>query len=357
MTCRLAYGLAAIAGLIAPTFAKATAGKPSLLARQAPQPQTVAVGSSCSALMGLGVPQTTITYTIRTYAGTFVLPGTTGPVARSVPPFDSLPEFCRVTATIAPSPDSSIGTELWMPTGLWNGKFLAVGNTSPGRSINYPSMAAAVARGYATASTSAGDRDDAVHAMTVSVKRIIEAYYGRGPWVSFLNGCGLGGRHGLEAASRYPDDFDGIVVGAPSRDGIRGVVDPASPDLSRFTSTGGKLLLYHGTSDQVVPPAGTIEYHRQVVSTLPAASRDSIRLFLIPDEGHCAAGESADTAELVSALATWVEKRQAPTQIVASRVSSGKVDLTRLLCAYPSTAIYKGTGSQDDAANFVCKAP
>jgi feruloyl esterase len=58
---------------------------------------------------------------------------------------------------------------------------------------------------------------------------------------------------------------------------------------------------------------------------------------------------------MVSALEQWVEKGQAPAQIVASRSTDGKVTRTRPLCPYPQVAAYKGNGSTDDAANFVCK--
>jgi feruloyl esterase len=58
---------------------------------------------------------------------------------------------------------------------------------------------------------------------------------------------------------------------------------------------------------------------------------------------------------MLSAVEQWVEKGKAPEQIAASRVQDGKVDRTRPLCPYPQTAQYKGTGSTDDAANFVCK--
>ena len=47
----------------------------------------------------------------------------------------------------------------------------------------------------------------------------------------------------------------------------------------------------------------------------------------------------------------------APGQMVASHVTNNRVDMTRPLCPYPQVATYKGTGSTNDAANFVCKAP
>jgi len=210
-------------------------------------------------------------------------------------------------------------------------------------------MAAAVARGYATASTSAGDRDDAVHAMTVSVKRIIEAYYSREPWVNYLQGCGMGGRQGLVEAERYPQDFDGIIAGAPA---------PAltAGNLSKFTSTGGRLLLYHGSADPVQPPTATIDYFRAASAADGPEPGRRIRLFLLPDVAHCGGGDGPDTVDFVSALEMWVEKDRPPDRIVASRLRNGIADLTRPLCPYPGVATYTGSGSRSDAASFVCKA-
>jgi feruloyl esterase len=58
---------------------------------------------------------------------------------------------------------------------------------------------------------------------------------------------------------------------------------------------------------------------------------------------------------MVAALEQWVEKKVAPDQIVASHATQAKVDRTRPLCPYPQVAKHKGTGSTDEAANFVCK--
>jgi hypothetical protein len=44
----------------------------------------------------------------------------------------------------------------------------------------------------------------------------------------------------------------------------------------------------------------------------------------------------------------------APGEIIASRVNGGVVTRTRPICAYPNVARYVGSGSIDDAANFVC---
>ena len=69
-----------------------------------------------------------------------------------------------------------------------------------------------------------------------------------------------------------------------------------------------------------------------------------------PDFNH-------DMEKLAAALEQWVANGTAPKQILASHLTNGTVDRTRPLCPYPQVASYRGTGSTDDAANFVCKAP
>ena len=80
-----------------------------------------------------------------------------------------------------------------------------------------------------------------------------------------------------------------------------------------------------------------------------------MRLYMVPGMLHCRGGEGTDNFDLESAIEDWVEKGKAPEQIIASRVTNGKVERTRPLCPYPQSAVYKGTGSTDDAANFTCK--
>ncbi len=78
---------------------------------------------------------------------------------------------------------------------------------------------------------------------------------------------------------------------------------------------------------------------------------------MAPGMGHCGGGEGPSVFDPVAALENWVEKGKAPDQITASRRRDGKVDRTRPLCPYPQVAEYKGTGSTEDAASFVCKTP
>jgi feruloyl esterase len=137
-------------------------------------------------------------------------------------------------------------------------------------------------------------------------------------------------------------------------DGITSAMDP---NLKDFLGRGGKLLMYHGWSDPNVSPLNTLHYYQNVLKKMDAAAGDSIRLFMFPGMGHCGGGEGPNTFDAMSALTQWVEKGQAPEQILASHRANGSVDRTRPVCAYPKAAVYKGAGSIDDATNFVCQAP
>jgi len=92
-----------------------------------------------------------------------------------------------------------------------------------------------------------------------------------------------------------------------------------------------------------------------VKETVGAKAGDDMRLFMVPGMGHCRGGDGTDEFDAVKALEQWVEKSKAPERIEASRVRNGKVDRTRPLCAYPKVAVYSGTGSSDESANFSCK--
>jgi feruloyl esterase len=76
---------------------------------------------------------------------------------------------------------------------------------------------------------------------------------------------------------------------------------------------------------------------------------------MVPGMNHCQGGDGTDQFDMLTALENWVEKKQAPASIPASRAAGGQTVRTRPLCPYPQTAIYKGSGSTDDAANFTCK--
>jgi len=187
-----------------------------------------AAGQTCEKLADLKMANTTITVAQSVAAGGFT--PASGPTA----PYKDLPSFCRVAGVIKPSADSEIKFEVWMPTAGWNGRFEGIGNGGFAGSISQPSLAAAVGRGYATASTDTGHTtSDAswalghpekivdyghrgVHEMTEKAKSIIGAFYGNGPKHSYFASCSNGGRQALMEAQRYPNDYDGIIAGAPA---------------------------------------------------------------------------------------------------------------------------------------------
>jgi feruloyl esterase len=127
-------------------------------------------------------------------------------------------------------------------------------------------------------------------------------------------------------------------------------------DLTPFKKHGGKLVMYTGWSDPVVPPQDTVAYYDAVVKANGGLdkTREFYRFFLAPGMGHCSGGPGPNQFDALGALEQWVEKGVAPEKITASHSTNGKVDRTRPLCVYPQVARYKGTGGSDDAANFSC---
>jgi TonB family protein len=188
--------------------------------------------ASCDSLATLKLPDTTITSAQQVAAGAFIPPGASAPPAS----VKNLPAFCRVQATIKPAKDSDIKIEVWMPLSGWNGKYRGQGNGGFAGYIDYPSLATAISAGYASASTDTGHTGTpvdsswalghpdkivdfgwrSIHEMTVKAKAIIRAFYGDAPKRSYFIGCSNGGRQGLMEAQRFPEDYDGILAGAPA---------------------------------------------------------------------------------------------------------------------------------------------
>jgi feruloyl esterase len=151
---------------------------------------------------------------------------------------DTTPEFCRVLGLVAPE----IRFEVALPT-AWNGRLYMFGNggyagESLAAGFRAGRRSSAVARGFVVAQTNTGHdaaREPlaafasspqkvvdyayrAVHVTAVTAKRVARAYYESAPARAYFDGCSTGGRQGLVSAQRFPEDFDGIVVGAPVLD-------------------------------------------------------------------------------------------------------------------------------------------
>lgn len=202
--------------LIAGSLVVATAVPVLSLDQMTPQ-------TSCGQLSSLSLPNTTITLTEVVPAGGWQRT----PGAR----VENVPEFCRVAATLMPSPDSGIHIEVWLPTSSWNGRFQAAGTDgginyvsgtdavqTPGSVERASGMVRALRRGFATGSTDNGQTvaDEAyraVHEMTLKAKSMIRVFYGKPALFAYFNGCSHGGGQGAMQAHRFPEDYDGVIIG------------------------------------------------------------------------------------------------------------------------------------------------
>jgi hypothetical protein len=186
-------------------------------------------GADCGALKNLALEKTTILVAEAVTSGTLA-------VSEQASPVQGLPPFCRVTGIMRPTSDSEIRFEVWMPEKDWNGRFLGTGNGGFAGSIYFPQLAGYLRRGFAAAGTDAGHEAEgtdaswafghpekvkdfgwrAIHLMTERARQIISAYYGKAPQKSYFDACSDGGREALMEAERFPEDYDGILAGAPA---------------------------------------------------------------------------------------------------------------------------------------------
>jgi hypothetical protein len=196
-----------------------------------------AEGQSCEQLAHLALPNTTITSAQTVALGTFAPPASMSPWLAGDPGFyKKLPAFCRVTAAAKPAADSDIKIEVWLPSSGWNGRFRGQGNGGFAGEIDYRALGLAVFQGYASAATDTGHATEgtnaawalghpekivdfayrAIHEMTVIGKATTKAFYGDAAQHSYFANCSNGGRQALMEAQRYPEDYDGILAGAPA---------------------------------------------------------------------------------------------------------------------------------------------
>ncbi|MGJ5075867.1 tannase/feruloyl esterase family alpha/beta hydrolase [Bradyrhizobium oligotrophicum] len=216
---------------------------------------TPCAATPCSNLQTLALEHTTITLATDITSGVFTVPG-----SNPAQDITGLPAFCRVAATIAPTVDSAIKIEVWLPASTWSGRFLGLGSGGFGGYYDYGGLAFRLKAGYAVAYTGLGTGTSgctvhycgsdgnkgnalaialgdkatpslglyghperitdfghrAVHLMTLRAKEIVQAYYQQSATRAYFFGCSTGGHSGLMEAQRYPEDYDGILVGAPA---------------------------------------------------------------------------------------------------------------------------------------------
>jgi hypothetical protein len=125
-----------------------------------------------------------------------------------------------------------------------------------------------------------------------------------------------------------------------------------NPNLRPFAKSGGKLILWHGWSDEHISPQGSIQYWESM-KRVTGKTKDFARFYLFPGMGHCGGGLGPNSFDLLPPLMAWVEEGIAPYELVADGTNplTGEA-MSRPVYPYPTVARYNGTGSTDDDANF-----
>jgi hypothetical protein len=243
-----------ISVLIAPAALLLT----SVLASGQPAPSET---QRCEALAKLNLPNVTIATARAEGAGQFAGPRHPFTGADLTPFYKTLPAFCRVVAKAHPSSDSDITIEVWMPLDNWNGKLQGLANGGFAGAVNYLELGASLQHGYVATGTDTGHTGSpidaawalghpekiidfgprGIHEMTRVAKLIIPQFYGSAPKHSYFAGCSDGGREALMEAQRYPEDYDGILAGAPANDWI-GLLSLAVVDTQALTATPASFI-------------------------------------------------------------------------------------------------------------------
>lgn len=258
--------------------------------------------AACEDLAGLRLQDTTITVARTIPADSFTPPGAAAPLV-------GLGAFCRLAGIIAPTADSRIGFEVWLPP-QWNGRYLQVGNGGFAGSIPHNALALGVVRGYATAGTDDGHEGSgleagwalghpekivdfghrAVHLTALRAKEVIAAYYQAPPRRAYFDGCSGGGREALMEAQRYPDDFDGWVVGAPAYNWTR-LMAAFAWNTQALSASPGSALTPAALQTLSAAALDRCDARDGVVDGIVG---DPQRCPLRPRELVCGAGQTAD---------------------------------------------------------------
>ena len=448
--------------------------------------------------------------------------------AQMMPASGSMPAYCRVTATLGKDTDTQkeMDIEVWLPEN-WRNRLLHLGGGGFDGTIPLQSYPPAfrsnyidkpLQHGYALAGSNGGHRatdypgptfaldftmaqEYAYTAIGTTVrvaKALIAAYYGERPKYSYFWGCSNGGRGALNAAAKYPHEYDGVVAVAPSRnmpglssawmefapaailtpgkiatvksaavaacdylDGIKdgiisnpdachfnpaslrckgtpsdscltdleiaivkkiqsdlklsdgtliysrtgfgelnwaggyaalgpGYVDwmtfrnPAYEDwelnkdypalvevlegaydcsadtkaLVKYLNEDKRMIVVHGTDDTLLSHYDTARTFYEVTDAAGGRGKHNAKLYAAAGVGHCYGGPGADTFDVITPMAEWVEKGRAPGTLEAFKLNEdGSVKFARPLCEYPRYPRYKGHGDPDEAKNFICAMP
>lgn len=280
-------------------------------------------GSSekCEALAKAGLPNVSITTATAVAPGAFVGPAQPFTGRNLSDFYKSLPAFCRVVAHAKPTPDSDIVIELWMPIAGWNGKLQGLGNGGFAGLIDTFELGGSVAKGYAGVATDAGHAGSpidagwalghpekiadfgyrGIHEMIRVAKQLIPQFYGSAPKRAYFAACSDGGREALMEAQRYPDDFDGILAGAPANDWTH-LLSMAAFDTQSLTATTTSFI----PQVKIGPLATAVDAAcDKLDGVADGILNDPRQCHFDPASIECKQGDSQDTcltAEQVAAL-------------------------------------------------------
>jgi hypothetical protein len=276
---------------------------------------------ACERLASLNLPHAAVTMATEVSAGAFNGPPSPFPGEDDSAFYKKLPAFCRVVVHSHPSDDSDIPIEVWMPLTGWNGKLQGVGNGGFAGSIGYSDLGAAMAKSYAAVGTDTGHEASfidagwalghpekvadfgyrSIHEMTVTAKAVVEQFYGAAAKHSYFASCSDGGREALMEAQRFPEDYDGILAGAPANNWTA-LLATAAVDTQALTATPGSFI----------PPAKVPAIAKAVLAACDALDglkdgilNDPRQCKFDPATIKCKAGEDTGdclTADQVTAL-------------------------------------------------------
>jgi hypothetical protein len=149
--------------------------------------------------------------------------------------------------------------------------------------------------------------------------------------------------------------------------GLSFMTPPHPTDLSAVRARGGKIIIFHGTSDPIFSSANSVSFYEGLSSGSGGDAASFARLYLVPGMNHCRSGPSTDQFDLLAPLVAWVERGEPPAAIIAAARGPGNAaganadvppswspGRTRPLCPYPAVARYAGSGDVESASNFVC---
>jgi Tannase and feruloyl esterase len=137
------------------------------------------------------------------------------------------------------------------------------------------------------------------------------------------------------------------------------LMNTQNPNLTQIKQHGAKIIMWHGTSDPAIRWTQSLDYYRRVATYFGDGKANFDRLqswfryYHAPGVAHCGGGTGPQPVAMFDDLVNWVEKNVEPTRILA-KGGTGNAERSRPLCPWPKTAIYRGSGSTDDAKNFFC---